>query len=89
MSNELSLDQPRRDAAQQAFEDYDFGTKVNDYGEWNTSEPLCLSCIVHGDGLWANFNVRFQRGSAEPTEVYALDMGSGDDVGFLPNKDAE
>lgn len=75
----------RQRVAEEAFEQYDFGLAVSDSEGWDTSDSADLHRIVYGDqgGRYA-LHVRFEGEHTTPSEVYALDMATGNEVGHLP-----
>lgn len=78
--------------ADQAFSAFDFGGDVeivNSSG-WDTSDPNDLTAILIGEEYGSSeppfkisFHVRFDP-EGKIDEVYALDMQSGNDIGFYP-----
>lgn len=74
----------RYNVAQQAFEDYEFGVMLDDAGSWEATEPDHATREVYGQGFRLSFHVRFKANSDEVAEAYALDMSTGNYVGFWP-----
>lgn len=85
----MNISDAMRTAANQAYEDYDFGDcRVTDAEGWTTGlDPLDMTRIVYveddeGSGR-VSFHVRFNE-HGEIVEVYGLDMQSGGYVGTCP-----
>lgn len=93
------IEQLRSAAAEQAFQDYDFGDiAVEDADGWehvvSASPTAEYSRKVYiepaeGDGPTetASFTVRFQGASVIPAEVSALLMSNGQEIGFMSKPD--
>ena len=81
----MNISDAMRTAANQAYEDYDFGDcRVTDAEGWTTGlDPLDMTRIVYveddeGSGR-VSFHVRFNE-HGEIVEVYGLDMQSDEEV---------
>ena len=89
----MMLEQRERMAAEaeQAYQDYDFGTlAVTDSEGWDTSDPLDHIRIVHLEAredeqctYRVSFHVRFNE-HGNVVEVYGLDVATGNYIGTSP-----
>lgn len=85
------LAQQRLEAANAAFERYDFsGVMIDDVDGWNTDNPLDYTRMAHADAERIHLHVRFEPWSATVTSVEAYDMNNGNTIGAMPTnlKDA-
>lgn len=78
----------RHQAAERALDAYDFGWEISDRAGWDDtlSDDWTSICYAEPEEpeqqrVRLNFHVRFQPGTAEVLESYALHLGTGDLVG--------
>lgn len=90
--SKISFDSAKREIADKAFELYEFGESVIVMGtqSWDANDPLNITRIVFvgydktdvtADPERLSFHVRFNE-SGKAHEVYALDMKTGNEIGF-------
>lgn len=78
------LSQQRLEAAQAAFERYDFsGSDIHDADGWDTSAALDYTRMTYSDAGRFNLHVRFEALTSTVTSVEAYDMRTGDLIGSL------
>lgn len=98
MAAENAFHAAQGQAAEQAYDSYDFdGILISDAGEWDVeteddgvtlhSRTLYLETDLHGDGR-LTFKVRFPQDSIEPSDIVALSMGAGEEIGSPANTSA-
>ncbi len=82
-----ALNKARAAAAELAFSGYDFGLLITDSGSWaeTHTDDWVRFCYGEDDHAAERYrvalNVRFEKGSAKPVEVYALDLKTGAHIG--------
>lgn len=75
----MTLEEQRRDAADEAYQGYDFVRQVESHSGWETEVPgdetYRKVFLENGDGdtEQVNFVVSFARNSARIVDVYAID----------------
>lgn len=87
----LSMEMYKCERADQALDEYDFGDYevVGQEALWDTSNPQDYIKVLYvagqdeEDSIRVSFHVRFNV-AGEISECYALDMDSGDELGYLP-----
>lgn len=89
-----ALNKARAAAAELAFSGYDFGLLITDSGSWaeTHTDDWVRFCYGEDDHAAERYrvvlNVRFEKGSAKPVEVYALDLKTGAHIGSASAVDA-
>lgn len=84
------LNADRSDAADSAYQRYDFGDAVDNSDGWAYDIPgdeWSRTTYVGEDDLPATFVVRFEPGTARIAEAYAI-TGNGNIFGHLPEEEA-
>lgn len=88
-----ALNKARATAAELAFSGYDFGLLINDSGSWaeTHTDDWVRYCYGEDDNAAERYRialkVRFEKGSAKPVEVYALDLKFGGVIGTAGSVD--
>jgi hypothetical protein len=90
LPSDEDLARQRLDAAQAAFERYDFlDACIEDADGWDTSRPLDYTRMTYSDSGRFNLHVRFEALTATVRAVEAYDMQTGNTFGSMPSNHKE
>ncbi|MBF6615551.1 MAG: hypothetical protein ITG07_02375 [Candidimonas sp.] len=85
MDNTQQTKELRQLAADQVFQEFNFGVEVSEAEGWDTSDSADFHRVVYGEigGRFA-LHVRFGGDSTTPSDIYAYDIATGNEIGAYP-----